>query len=76
MIKIVIVAITIVVIIALISYVVLTLAKRVKPLPPNRELEEARRIMLELQTTDELIPSLPERSRKRVNEFLARSQDD
>lgn len=70
MIKVVVIGVVIIAIIALVSYVVLSLVKRFKPVPPVREVEEARRILYELQVKDEILAILPESTRQEVDEYL------
>ena len=68
--KLLIIPVVAIIIVALVAYVVLQVAKRVKPVPPNRELEEARRLLTEVSVREELLPSLPERTMVEISRFL------
>lgn len=70
MVKLIIIAVVILAILGLISYVALTALNRVKPVPPVRELEEARRILIDIQIKDEALAMLPESTRRKVDEYL------
>lgn len=62
-------------IIALVGWVAYELLKRSKPLPRSRQVEDARRVLLEVQHTDDIFASLPANTRAKLDKVLKDTEE-
>jgi serine protease inhibitor ecotin len=73
--KIILIAVLILAVLAIIAWVAHELLKRSKPLPRSRQIEEARRVMLEVQHTDDIFASLPANTRAKLDKILKDTEE-
>ena len=62
-------------VLVLVAWFAYMMLERSKPLPRSRQLEEARRVMLDIQHTDDIFASLPTRTRANLDKILKDTEE-
>lgn len=73
--RVVLILIILLAIIGLVAYVAHELLKRSKPLPRSRQVEDARRVLLEVQHSDDIFASLPANTRAKLDKVLKDTEE-